>query len=120
MQAQQFADAGVVGVYAGCQPKRLDAVREVTAEVLSEVAKNGITQEELDRAKGQVSGGMVLGLEDTSSRMSRIARNEMNNGYVPSVSDVLDEINAVTLEQVRSLAHHVWSQEQQTIVVGPE
>jgi predicted Zn-dependent peptidase len=118
--AQQFADAGVVGVYAGCQPKRLDAVREVTADVLAEVAKNGITQEELDKAKGQVSGGMVLGLEDTSSRMSRIARNEMNNGFVPSVSAVLDEINAVTLEEVRSLAHHVWSQEQQTIVVGPE
>ena len=117
---QQFADTGVVGVYAGCQPKRLDSVREVVADVVGEVAKNGITQDELDKAKGQLSGGMVLGLEDTSSRMSRIARNEMNNGYVPSVSAVLDEINAVTLAEVNSLAHHVWSQEMQTIVVGPE
>jgi len=118
--AQQYADTGVVGVYAGCQPKRLDAVREVMSDVLSDVAANGITQAELDRAKGQVTGGMVLGLEDTSSRMSRIARNEMNNGYVPSVTDILDEVNAVTLEEVRTLAHHVWSQEMQTVVVGPE
>ena len=118
--SQQYADTGVVGVYAGCQPKRLDAVREVMSDVLADIAANGITQEELERAKGQVTGGTVLGLEDTSSRMSRIARNEMNNGFVPSVSDILDEVNAVTLDQVRTLAHHVWSQEMQTVVVGPE
>lgn len=118
--AQQYADTGVVGVYAGCQPKRLETVREVMSDVLADVAANGISQAELDRAKGQVSGSTVLGLEDTSSRMSRIARNEMNNGYVPSVTDILDEVNSVTLEEVHSLAHHLWSQEMQTVVVGPE
>lgn len=117
--AQQFADTGVVGVYAGCQPKRLDAVRQVCADVLADVAANGITAEELDRAKGQVCGNTVLGLEDTSSRMSRIARSEMNHGWVPSVSKVLDEVQAVTLEQVHALAHHVWSQSANTVVVGP-
>ena len=116
---QQFADTGVIGVYAGCQPKRLPAVREVVSQVLADVAEHGITQGELDKAKGQVSGGMVLGLEDTSSRMSRIARAEMNNGWVPSVSQVLDEVSAVTLDQVHSLAHHLWSQELTTVVVGP-
>ena len=118
--AQQFADTGVVGIYAGCQPKRLDAVREVCADVIADVAAHGISQAELERAKGQVSGGMVLGLEDTSSRMSRIARNEMNNGYVPSVSEVLDRVADVTLEEVQTLAHHLWSQDTHTVVVGPE
>jgi predicted Zn-dependent peptidase len=118
--SQQFADAGVVGVYAGCQPKRLQAVRDVCAEVLADVAANGITAAELDRAKGQVSGGTVLGLEDTSSRMSRIARNEINQGWVPSVSAVLDEVAAVTLEDIHALAHHLWSQPMNTVVVGPE
>ncbi len=118
--AQQFADTGVVGIYAGCQPKRLEAVRDVIADVISDVAAHGITQQELDRAKGQVSGGMVLGLEDTSSRMSRIARNEMNNGYVPSVSEILERVANVTLEEVQTLAHHLWTQNTQTVVVGPE
>jgi predicted Zn-dependent peptidase len=88
--------------------------------VLDDVAANGITVAELAKAKGQVSGGMVLGLEDTSSRMSRIARSEMNNGYVPSVSEVLDRVSAVTLEEVQALAHQLWSQDRLTAVVGPE
>ncbi len=118
--AQQFQDSGIVGVYAGCNPKRLETVREVCTDVLLDLAKNGVTADELDRAKGQVAGGMVLGLEDTSSRMSRIARSEMNNGYVPSVSEVLARVNAVTIEEVNALAHHLWSQEWLTAVVGPE
>jgi predicted Zn-dependent peptidase len=117
---QQFQDSGMAGVYAGCQPQRLDAVREVVTAVLDDVAAHGITAEELERAKGQVSGGMVLGLEDTSSRMSRIARSEMNNGYVPSVSEVLERVADVSLEDVHALAHHLWSQERLTAIVGPE
>ncbi len=118
--AQQFQDTGLVGVYAGCSPKRLPAVQEVVSDVLRDVAAHGITQDELDRAKGQMAGGMVLGLEDTSSRMSRIARNEMNYGYVSSVSEVLDEVNSVTLEQVHELAHHLWSSDWLTAIVGPD
>lgn len=118
--AQQFQDTGMVGVYAGCSPKRLPAVQEVVADVLRDVAANGITQDELDRAKGQMQGGMVLGLEDTNSRMSRMARSEMNYGYLTSVSEVLEEVNAVTLEQVHELAHHLWSDEWLTAIVGPE
>ena len=117
---QQFQDAGMAGVYAGCSPKNLEQVTQVITGVLDEVALNGITEAELVKAKGQVSGGMVLGLEDTSSRMSRIARSEMNHGYVPSVSQVLERISAVTLEEVHALAHHLWSQERLTAVVGPE
>ena len=117
---QQFQDAGMAGVYAGCSPKNLEQVTQVITDVLDEVALNGITEAELVKAKGQVSGAMVLGLEDTSSRMSRIARSEMNHGYVPSVSQVLERISAVTLEEVHTLAHHLWSQERLTAVVGPE
>jgi len=117
---QQFQDAGMAGVYAGCSPKNLEQVTQVITDVLDEVALNGITKAELAKAKGQVSGGMVLGLEDTSSRMSRIARSEMNHGYVPSVSQVLERISSVTLEEVQALAHHLWSQERLTAVVGPE
>jgi len=117
---QQFQDAGMAGVYAGCSPKNLEQVTQVITDVLDEVALNGITKAELAKAKGQVSGGMVLGLEDTSSRMSRIARSEMNHGYVPSVSQVLERISSVTLEELQALAHHLWSQERLTAVVGPE
>jgi len=52
--------------------------------------------------------------------MSRNARSEMNNGVVPSISDILDQVASVTLDDVHSLAHHLWSQEWLTAVVGPE
>ena len=118
--AQQFQDAGIAGIYAGCNPKNLSTVREVCANVLSDIVEHGITKAELEKAKGQVSGGMVLGLEDTGSRMSRNARSELNFGYITSVSEVLDRVSAVTLEDVHALAHHLWSQEPMTAVVGPE
>ena len=118
--AQQFQDAGMAGIYAGCNPKNLTTVREVCANVLADIVENGITEAELEKAKGQVSGGMVLGLEDTGSRMSRNARSELNFGYLTSVSEVLDRVSAVTLDDVHSLAHHLWSQEPMTAVVGPE
>lgn len=117
---QQFQDAGIAGLYAGCNPKNLQTVREVCADVLADVAAHGITAAELEKAKGQVAGGTVLGLEDTGSRMSRNARNELNFGYVASVSDVLDRVNAVTLDEVHALAHHLWSQTPLTAVVGPK
>ena len=117
--AQQFQDGGMAGIYAGCNPKNLTTVREVCANVLADIVENGITKAELEKAKGQVSGGMVLGLEDTGSRMSRNARSELNFGYLTSVSEVLDRVSAVTLEDVHSLAHHLWSQEPMTAVVGP-
>lgn len=118
--AQQFLDSGMVGVYAGCGPTRLDAVRETVTMVLDDVAANGITAAELEKAKGQLAGGMVLGLEDTGSRMSRIAKSELTTGDVPSVSQVLDRVQAVTLDDVNALAHHLWSQERLTTIVGPE
>lgn len=117
--AQQFQDAGMAGIYAGCNPKNLELVQEVCANVVADIVANGITEAELTKAKGQVSGGMVLGLEDTGSRMSRNARNELNFGYVASVSEVLDRVSAVTLDEVHALAHHLWSQEPLTAVVGP-
>ena len=118
--AQQYLDSGMVGVYAGCGPARLPAVQETVAMVLDDVAANGVTAAELEKAKGQLAGGMVLGLEDTGSRMSRIAKAELTTGNVPSVSEVLERVEAVTLDEVNSLAHHLWSQPRLTTVVGPE
>ena len=52
--------------------------------------------------------------------MSRIARNELTTGDVPSVSQVLDRVQAVTLDEVNDLARHLWSQDRLTTIVGPE
>ena len=99
-----YADTGHLAVYAGCQPEKLGEVAGVIREVLNQVAVDGLTDAEVTRAKGQLRGGLVLGLEDTASRMSRIGKNELNYGRYLGVSDTVARIDAVTTEEVCALA----------------
>ncbi|MET7992529.1 pitrilysin family protein [Amycolatopsis sp. NPDC005232] len=99
-----YADTGHMAVYAGCQPERLGQVAGVIREVLDGVAADGLTEAEVARAKGQLRGGLVLGLEDTSSRMSRIGKNELNYGRYLGVDDTVARVDAVTTEEVCALA----------------
>ncbi|HEX6337840.1 MAG TPA: pitrilysin family protein [Jiangellaceae bacterium] len=117
--ASQFADAGLVGVYVGCQPKKVDQVLELCREFLSDVATHGITAEELARGKGQLRGGLVLGLEDTGSRMGRLAKAELVYEDLLSVDDLLSIIDAVTLDDVREVASSVLAASPALAVVGP-
>jgi predicted Zn-dependent peptidase len=99
-----YADTGHFAVYAGCQPDKLGEVAGVVREVLDKVAIDGLSEAEVARAKGQLRGGLVLGLEDTSSRMSRIGKNELNYGRYLGVTDTVARIDAVTTEEVCALA----------------
>lgn len=99
-----YADTGHMSVYAGCAPDRLGEVTAVLREELAQVAAHGLTDEEIVRAKGQLRGGLVLGLEDTASRMSRIGKNELNYGRYFGVNDTVARIDAVTPDEVRALA----------------
>ncbi len=114
-----YADAGLVGVAAGCLPDRVDDLLAVIRVELAEVAAEGISQEELVRGIGQLRGGLVLGLEDSASRMARIAKAELLYDELPSVEDVLARIEAVTLEDVRSLAAAILDRPPVLAMVGP-
>ena len=77
---------------------------------LGRLADDGITAEELERGKGQLRGGLVLGLEDTGSRMSRIGKAELVYDELPSIDEVLARIEAVTLDDVNTLARDLFRQ----------
>jgi predicted Zn-dependent peptidase len=117
--ATQFADAGLFGVYAGCQPKKVDQVLQLCQDVVADVAAKGITDEELTRAKGQLRGSLVLGLEDTGSRMSRLAKAELVYEELSSVDELLTAIDAVTLDDVRDVAGELLAATPALAVVGP-
>ena len=72
-----FIDSGYFGVYAGTNPEWIDEVLEVTVAELRKVERNGLEPAELARAKSQLQGNMLLGMESTDSRMNRLARNEI-------------------------------------------
>lgn len=114
-----YSDAGALTVYAGCAPERLDEVGAVIREVLHDVAQDGLTPAEVTRAQGNLRGGLVLGLEDTPSRMNRIGRSELDHGRQRPVAESLDRIAAVTPEQVASVARDLLAAPLTVAVVGP-
>ena len=117
--AAHHAETGMFGVYAGCQPAKAAEVLDICRNQLDLVARGGITAEELSRGKGQLAGALVLGLEDTGSRMSRLGKAELVYGELLTVDELLARIDAVTLEQVRDVAATVLSAKQTLAVIGP-
>jgi predicted Zn-dependent peptidase len=115
----QYADTGLFGVYAGCVPRKVDDVLAICREELEKVAAHGITGEELERGKGQLRGSLVLGLEDTGSRMSRIGKAELVYGELLSVDHIIDRINGVRLDEVSAVASEVLTARPTLAVVGP-
>jgi predicted Zn-dependent peptidase len=117
--ASHLADAGTFAVALGCLPSRTTEVLGVVRAELDKLAAGGISADELRRGQGQLCGGLVLSLEDSGSRMSRIAKAELLYDELPSIDEVLRRISAVTLEDVNSLAGQLFRQKQTLAVVGP-
>ncbi len=117
--ATHHADAGVVGVSVGCLPGKYDAVLETVRGELAKVAADGLTEEEVERGKGQLKGGLVLGLEDSGSRMFRIGKAELVYDDLLTIDEVVDKIEAVTLDDVSALARDLFAQPEMLAVVGP-
>ena len=99
-----FIDCGYFAIYAGTNPEWVDEVIEVTLKELKKVEREGLTPSELARAKCQLKGNMLLGLESTESRMNRLARNEVYSGRDIPLEEVAAEIERVTNDQVIELA----------------
>jgi predicted Zn-dependent peptidase len=114
-----FADSGALSVYAACLPERFADVIAVITEVLESVARDGITEKECRIAKGSLRGGLVLGLEDSSSRMNRIGRSELNYGEHRSIERTLREIDEVTVDEVNAVARRLLSKRYGAAVLGP-
>jgi predicted Zn-dependent peptidase len=115
----QYAEVGLYGVYAGCAPGKLDEVLELIRAELAAVAGKGITADEVARGKGMVKGSYVLGLEDTGSRMSRLAKSELLYDDLMTVDELLGRVDRVTLDEVNELAHDLLSAPMSLAVVGP-
>lgn len=114
-----YSDAGSFGLYAGCAPAKADQVVALLAEEWDRLANDGVTEAELRRAVGQMRGSLVLGLEDSGSRMSRLGRAELDFGEFLGLTETLNRIEAVTTEDVRELAAELAGRPRSLSLVGP-
>ncbi|MBA3727674.1 MAG: insulinase family protein [Actinobacteria bacterium] len=114
-----YAETGLFGVYAGSTPARAHEVLSLVRKEMDDLADGGLSQEELERAKGHMKGALVLSLEDTGGRMSRIGKSEIAHGEILSVDELLERIDSVTRQDATRAAHDVFGQPMALTVIGP-
>ncbi|MEO8284173.1 MAG: pitrilysin family protein [Pseudarthrobacter sp.] len=117
--ASSYADAGYFGMYAGCTPSKVRQVLDLLGRELDKLAEGGISDDELRKAVGQLCGGIVLALEDTGSRMSRLGRAELVSGEYQDIDETLRLIKSVTVQEVQDLARELAAAPRTVTVVGP-
>jgi len=113
-----FSDAGLFGIYAGCSPAKAPQVAELMLGEFARLAVDGVSDEEVRRAVGQLSGASALALEDSDTRMSRLGRSEITLGEFVDLDESLRRLAAVTPADVRLLASELVERPLSIAAVG--
>ena len=113
-----YEDAGLVSVYAGTAPERAGELRKVVSDQVADVASHGITDAELAIARDGFEGSILLGLEDSGSRMSRLGMSQSLLGRVVPLDEYVETLRAATLDEVNAVLAEVLSPEPVVAIVG--
>ena len=115
-----YEGTGSMSVYAGTAPDRVAETLQVIREELARLVADGVPASELVAAKGHLKGATTLALETSSSRMHRLGRGLLTLGEVPTVDEIVDAVDAVTLDDVRRVIDRVFATDERVLsVVGP-
>ncbi|RCX21256.1 putative Zn-dependent peptidase [Fontibacillus phaseoli] len=112
------ADSGLFTVYAGTAPKQTKDVLDLTKDLLHEVSEKGITDSELRKGKEQLKGSLILSLESTGSRMNRLGKNELMIGRHYTLDEMIERIEAVTMNDVNDVLKKMFSEPYALAMVG--
>lgn len=110
-------DCGYFGIYAGTNSEWVEEVLEVTLGELRTVAREGLGEAELARAKSQLKGNLLLGMESTESRMNRLARNEIFFTRDIPPEETARDIDRVTNDEVVELASSFFKPDSMALVL---
>ena len=115
-----FIDASVIGVYLNTDKKHVVTAILAVLKELTKLKDNELDSKEIETAKEQLKGSLILGLENTSNRMNRMAKHEFLLGRYISVGEAISEINKITAYDIKNLAEIVFQADKFTItVLGP-
>jgi predicted Zn-dependent peptidase len=116
-----YQDTGQVGIYLGTRPDNLAEALAVIGGELRKLQEEPATPEELDRAKENLKGRVVLALESTGARMNRLGSELLAGAPLESIDEVVAKIEAVTLEELAGLAGDLWAPEKLSAAgIGPD
>jgi predicted Zn-dependent peptidase len=114
-----FAETGAFAVYVGTTPHQAAEVLQLVRSELDRLMADGLTPDELVRAKGHVKGSLALSMEDAASRMNRLGRHELTGMEHLSVDEIVARVEAVTAGDVLDVARDVYSGPYVLGAVGP-
>jgi predicted Zn-dependent peptidase len=115
-----YSDVGTITVYAATRPKEVDRVVDLVCWEIRRLGKQGIERKELDRAKNQMKGSLMLSLESSHSRMSKLAKDELIYGSRTSLEEMLAHIDRVTTAQVNEVGRQLFNLDDLAVTgLGP-
>jgi predicted Zn-dependent peptidase len=107
-----YAQGGQIGLYLGTRPDNVAPALQVVADELERLRGGGVTDDELERSKENVKGRIVLSLESTASRMNRLGAAVLNGLPLLSVDEVVERIEAVTIDDIAELTSELLGAER--------
>jgi predicted Zn-dependent peptidase len=116
----QYTDTGQIGVYIGTREDNVSACLEIASEQIGEIAGGNVRPEELERAKENLKGRILLSMESTSNRMSRLGKSLITDSELLSIERIMAEIDAVEPEALAELADVLLAPEKLSAAgIGP-
>lgn len=115
-----YLEAGLFAIYGGTSTQNIKYVLELTEAECENISKNSVTEAELQRAKNQIRGALVLGQESMSNRMSRLAKSEIYFGKLVRLEDVITSITNVSKDDVAAVAQQLFGGHKFAVAaIGP-
>lgn len=115
-----YYDTGLFCVYAGLSKENVDEVLELVLKQVKDIRKNSVKPEELQRAKDQLKGNLLLSLENVSTRMSRLGKSQLYLGKIVPPEEVVQKLNQVTVADIQTLAADMLKPEDFSLAtIGP-
>ena len=116
----QYVDAGQIGIYLGTREENLRECLEVIAAELADVGAGNLRDGELERAKENMRGRMLLSLESTSARMTRLGKATVTGTEIIPIEEVEERIASVTPDEIATLARQLFAPEHLSVAaIGP-
>jgi len=112
-----YIDTGVIAIYAATSPNNVYKVIDLIKNEISDIKSNGIKKEELEIAKENTKGNIVLGVEDISSRMFRLGKALLIDGKVLSIDEILKKIDRVNIGDINDIVHKYFQTDKMDLVI---
>lgn len=115
-----YTETGLFSVYAGTRPSQVEEVVKIVKNEIESIVDKGVAAEELHRAKEYIKGQLVLSMESTSARMTRLGKSELIHGEILSLDELVERIDRVEQEDVLRVARDIFTASKPVLaVIGP-